>query len=200
MLLVPWKVLLFFSVYFDPHWSLLTVTETFAQFALLFSNSYSIQKLPRLLVVNLEGVMYIYNLDPNESGECQLVRQHRYLLLCCFFCFSLYASAKLVPWARTRPPSSCPLYIPPSSLPPPPHPLPSYPQPPLQTKTILKAGKAMVISPLFFNGIYTYALSDQAHWGFWTRMVHLKHVVKSRCTILVWDCWHITQYFTNLAE
>ncbi|XP_070186351.1 WD repeat domain phosphoinositide-interacting protein 2-like isoform X2 [Littorina saxatilis] len=37
----------------------------------------TIQKLPRLLVVNLEGLMYIYNLDPNESGECQLVRQHR---------------------------------------------------------------------------------------------------------------------------
>ncbi|XP_076450576.1 WD repeat domain phosphoinositide-interacting protein 2-like isoform X1 [Babylonia areolata] len=37
----------------------------------------TIQKLPRLLVVNLEGAMFIYNLDPNESGECQLVRQHR---------------------------------------------------------------------------------------------------------------------------
>lgn len=39
--------------------------------------AFSIQKLPRLLVVNLEGMMFIYNLDPNESGECQLVRQHR---------------------------------------------------------------------------------------------------------------------------
>ena len=44
--------------------------------------AFSIQKLPRLLVVNLEGMMFIYNLDPNESGECQLVRQHRLVSNC----------------------------------------------------------------------------------------------------------------------
>ena len=48
--------------------------------------AFSIQKLPRLLVVNLEGMMFIYNLDPNESGECQLVRQHRYLAVWLAFC------------------------------------------------------------------------------------------------------------------
>ncbi|XP_052262870.1 WD repeat domain phosphoinositide-interacting protein 2-like isoform X1 [Dreissena polymorpha] len=36
----------------------------------------SIQKIPRLLVASQDGYLYIYNLDPNEGGECTLLRQH----------------------------------------------------------------------------------------------------------------------------
>ncbi|KAL4241116.1 WD repeat domain phosphoinositide-interacting protein 2 [Mactra antiquata] len=36
----------------------------------------SIQKVPRLLVASQDGYLYIYNLDPNEGGECMLLRQH----------------------------------------------------------------------------------------------------------------------------
>lgn len=37
----------------------------------------TIQKLPRLLVASQDGYLYMYNLDPNEGGECALVKQHR---------------------------------------------------------------------------------------------------------------------------
>ena len=40
---------------------------------------FSIQKIPRLLVASQDGYLYIYNLDPNEGGECMLLRQHRYV-------------------------------------------------------------------------------------------------------------------------
>ena len=36
-----------------------------------------IQKVPRLLVASQDGYLYIYNLDPNDGGECMLLRQHR---------------------------------------------------------------------------------------------------------------------------
>ncbi|XP_033749748.1 WD repeat domain phosphoinositide-interacting protein 2-like isoform X1 [Pecten maximus] len=36
-----------------------------------------IQKVPRLLVASQDGYLHIYNLDPNEGGECMLLRQHR---------------------------------------------------------------------------------------------------------------------------
>ncbi|XP_052785411.1 WD repeat domain phosphoinositide-interacting protein 2-like [Mya arenaria] len=36
----------------------------------------SIQKVPRLLVASADGYLYIYNLDPNDGGECMLLRQH----------------------------------------------------------------------------------------------------------------------------
>ncbi|XP_050392017.1 WD repeat domain phosphoinositide-interacting protein 2 [Patella vulgata] len=36
-----------------------------------------IQKIPRLLVASQDGYLYIYNIDPNEGGECTLIRQHR---------------------------------------------------------------------------------------------------------------------------
>lgn len=36
----------------------------------------SIQKIPRLLVASQDGYLYIYNLDPNDGGECTLLRQH----------------------------------------------------------------------------------------------------------------------------
>lgn len=36
----------------------------------------NIQKVPRLLVASQDGYLYIYNLDPNEGGECMLLRQH----------------------------------------------------------------------------------------------------------------------------
>ncbi|KAL3875430.1 hypothetical protein ACJMK2_033378 [Sinanodonta woodiana] len=36
-----------------------------------------VQKIPRLVVASLDGYLYIYNIDPNEGGECMLLRQHR---------------------------------------------------------------------------------------------------------------------------
>ncbi|XP_046557402.1 WD repeat domain phosphoinositide-interacting protein 2-like isoform X1 [Haliotis rubra] len=36
-----------------------------------------IHKILRLLVASQDGILYIYNIDPNEGGECTLVRQHR---------------------------------------------------------------------------------------------------------------------------
>nr|XP_002129261.1 WD repeat domain phosphoinositide-interacting protein 2 [Ciona intestinalis] len=35
-----------------------------------------LQKLPRVLVADEDGFLYIYNLDPTEGGECVLLRQH----------------------------------------------------------------------------------------------------------------------------
>ncbi|ROK76660.1 WD repeat domain phosphoinositide-interacting protein 1 [Anabarilius grahami] len=37
----------------------------------------TIQKLPRLLVASLDGHLYIYNIDPQEGGDCPLVKKHR---------------------------------------------------------------------------------------------------------------------------
>ncbi|TRY59629.1 hypothetical protein DNTS_003899 [Danionella cerebrum] len=36
-----------------------------------------IQKLPRLLVASSDGQLFIYNIDPQEGGECTLVQKHR---------------------------------------------------------------------------------------------------------------------------
>ncbi|XP_056390624.1 WD repeat domain phosphoinositide-interacting protein 2 isoform X2 [Hyla sarda] len=36
-----------------------------------------IQKIPRLLVAAADGYLYIYNLDPQEGGECTLMKQHK---------------------------------------------------------------------------------------------------------------------------
>lgn len=36
-----------------------------------------IQKLPRLLVTTSDGHLYIYNLDPQDGGECVLIQKHR---------------------------------------------------------------------------------------------------------------------------
>lgn len=36
-----------------------------------------IQKLPRLLVASSDGYLYIYNVDPQDGGECVLVQKHR---------------------------------------------------------------------------------------------------------------------------
>ncbi|XP_061605601.1 WD repeat domain phosphoinositide-interacting protein 2 isoform X3 [Phyllopteryx taeniolatus] len=38
---------------------------------------YVIQKIPRLLVAAADGYLYLYNLDPQEGGECTLMKQHR---------------------------------------------------------------------------------------------------------------------------
>lgn len=49
-----------------------------------------IQKVPRLLVASLDGHLYIYNVDPQEGGDCHLVKKHRwastadYTLVICF--------------------------------------------------------------------------------------------------------------------
>ncbi|MGH0176512.1 UNVERIFIED_CONTAM: hypothetical protein FKN15_009907 [Acipenser sinensis] len=37
----------------------------------------TIQKLPRLLVASVDGHLYIYNVDPQDGGECVLVKKHR---------------------------------------------------------------------------------------------------------------------------
>ncbi|XP_054611054.1 WD repeat domain phosphoinositide-interacting protein 1-like isoform X1 [Dunckerocampus dactyliophorus] len=37
----------------------------------------TIQKLPRLLVASSDGYLYIYNVDPQDGGECTLVQKHR---------------------------------------------------------------------------------------------------------------------------
>ncbi|CAL8317342.1 unnamed protein product [Arctogadus glacialis] len=40
-----------------------------------------IQKLPRLLVVSADGQLLVYDVDPQEGGECTLAHKHR--LFCC---------------------------------------------------------------------------------------------------------------------
>ncbi|XP_057203049.1 WD repeat domain phosphoinositide-interacting protein 1 [Triplophysa rosa] len=37
----------------------------------------TIQKLPRLLVSSSDGQLFIYNIDPQDGGECTLVQKHR---------------------------------------------------------------------------------------------------------------------------
>uniref|UniRef100_UPI00358FDF4E WD repeat domain phosphoinositide-interacting protein 2-like n=1 Tax=Myxine glutinosa TaxID=7769 RepID=UPI00358FDF4E len=37
----------------------------------------TVQKLPRLLVASSDGYLYIYNVDPQDGGECTLMKQHR---------------------------------------------------------------------------------------------------------------------------
>ncbi|KAM8836854.1 WD repeat domain phosphoinositide-interacting protein 1-like isoform 1-T1 [Spinachia spinachia] len=37
----------------------------------------TIQKLPRLLVASSDGSLYIYNVDPQDGGECVLIQKHR---------------------------------------------------------------------------------------------------------------------------
>ncbi|XP_049494933.1 WD repeat domain phosphoinositide-interacting protein 2 isoform X2 [Panthera uncia] len=37
----------------------------------------TIQKIPRLLVGASDGYLYMYNLDPQEGGECTLMKQHK---------------------------------------------------------------------------------------------------------------------------
>uniref|UniRef100_I3M1Q5 WD repeat domain, phosphoinositide interacting 1 n=1 Tax=Ictidomys tridecemlineatus TaxID=43179 RepID=I3M1Q5_ICTTR len=39
----------------------------------------TIQKLPRLLVASSSGHLYIYNLDPQDGGECVLIKTHSLL-------------------------------------------------------------------------------------------------------------------------
>lgn len=40
-------------------------------------NHSRIQKIPRLLVGAADGYLYMYNLDPQEGGECTLMKQHK---------------------------------------------------------------------------------------------------------------------------
>uniref|UniRef100_A0A8C2ZNK6 WD repeat domain, phosphoinositide interacting 1 n=1 Tax=Cyclopterus lumpus TaxID=8103 RepID=A0A8C2ZNK6_CYCLU len=37
----------------------------------------TIQKLPRLLVASSDGCLYIYNVDPQDGGECVQIQKHR---------------------------------------------------------------------------------------------------------------------------
>ncbi|MBW01633.1 WD repeat domain phosphoinositide-interacting protein 1, partial [Eschrichtius robustus] len=39
----------------------------------------TIQKLPRLLVASSSGHLYIYNLDPQDGGDCVLIKTHSLL-------------------------------------------------------------------------------------------------------------------------
>lgn len=50
-------------------------SKMFFVFLLLFY--IRIQKIPRLLVAAADGYLYLYNLDPQEGGECTLMKQHR---------------------------------------------------------------------------------------------------------------------------
>lgn len=43
----------------------------------IFSVYHRIQKIPRLLVAAADGYLYLYNLDPQEGGECTLMKQHK---------------------------------------------------------------------------------------------------------------------------
>lgn len=45
--------------------------------SLFLLSSIRIQKIPRLLVAAADGYLYLYNLDPQEGGECTLMKQHR---------------------------------------------------------------------------------------------------------------------------
>ena len=38
---------------------------------------YRIQKTLRLVVMSQEGGVYIYGINPQEGGECNLIKQHR---------------------------------------------------------------------------------------------------------------------------
>ena len=42
---------------------------------------FRIGKLLRLLVSSADGYLYIYNVDPEEGGDCTLLKQHRYQML-----------------------------------------------------------------------------------------------------------------------
>ncbi|NWQ81983.1 WIPI1 protein, partial [Columbina picui] len=42
----------------------------------------TIQKLPRLLVTTSDGHLYIYNLDPQDGGECVLIKKHSVFAVC----------------------------------------------------------------------------------------------------------------------
>ena len=46
--------------------------------AFVYVLSFSISRLPRLLVATADGYLYIYNIDPEEGGDCTLLKQHRY--------------------------------------------------------------------------------------------------------------------------
>ncbi|XP_055328386.1 WD repeat domain phosphoinositide-interacting protein 2-like [Paramacrobiotus metropolitanus] len=37
----------------------------------------NLQKTPRLLVASADGYLYIYAIDPNEGGDCTLLKQHK---------------------------------------------------------------------------------------------------------------------------
>ncbi|KAL6095250.1 wipi1 [Pungitius sinensis] len=37
----------------------------------------TIQKLPRLLVASSDGSLYVYNVDPQDGGDCVLIQKHR---------------------------------------------------------------------------------------------------------------------------
>uniref|UniRef100_A0A671RPF1 WD repeat domain phosphoinositide-interacting protein 2-like n=1 Tax=Sinocyclocheilus anshuiensis TaxID=1608454 RepID=A0A671RPF1_9TELE len=43
----------------------------------MLSATLIIQKIPRLLVAAADGYLYLYNLDPQEGGECTLMKQHK---------------------------------------------------------------------------------------------------------------------------
>ncbi|XP_030237620.1 WD repeat domain phosphoinositide-interacting protein 1 isoform X1 [Gadus morhua] len=72
-----------------------------------------IQKLPRLLVMSADGQLLIYNVDPQEGGECTLAHKHR--LFCCD-----EDSGEETESERSNlntPPSACPSYAATAALP-----------------------------------------------------------------------------------
>nr|XP_042138964.1 WD repeat domain phosphoinositide-interacting protein 1 isoform X1 [Peromyscus maniculatus bairdii] len=65
----------------------------------------TIQKLPRLLVASSDGHLYIYNLDPQDGGECVLIKTHRCsgdALLILLFFLSLIAASSLLSSGTTE--------------------------------------------------------------------------------------------------
>uniref|UniRef100_A0AAR2L9J0 WD repeat domain phosphoinositide-interacting protein 2 n=1 Tax=Pygocentrus nattereri TaxID=42514 RepID=A0AAR2L9J0_PYGNA len=78
------KVLMASTTYLPAQVSeMFTQGRAFATVRLPFSGHKNIcalaiiQKIPRLLVAAADGYLYLYNLDPQEGGECTLMKQHK---------------------------------------------------------------------------------------------------------------------------
>ncbi|KTF84629.1 hypothetical protein cypCar_00037040 [Cyprinus carpio] len=78
------KVLMASTTYLPAHVTeMFTQGRAFATVRLPFSGHKNIcalaiiQKIPRLLVAAADGYLYLYNLDPQEGGECTLMKQHK---------------------------------------------------------------------------------------------------------------------------
>lgn len=68
--------LLVLSFFFSHLFSYVGMLQHLMRNIILFS-FFRIQKIPRLLVAAADGYLYLYNLDPQEGGECTLMKQHK---------------------------------------------------------------------------------------------------------------------------
>ncbi|XP_026181749.1 WD repeat domain phosphoinositide-interacting protein 1 isoform X3 [Mastacembelus armatus] len=71
-----------------------------------------IQKLPRLLVATADGQLFIYNLDPQDGGECMLAHKHRL-----FGADEENEGTESEELEATGPPQPCPSYAATAALP-----------------------------------------------------------------------------------